>query len=106
MIRKTKFQGPIPNPASETAYCKYSVVTSVGGDDQITDHSTSGYIEMQFATENFNKTIYLIVQPWDKFEDNNAGAAYEVSYGDIFFFPAEYKGYITVSASDRLDGEG
>jgi len=84
--RKILWYDPVPSNSSVDWNCKYFVKTTAGKDA----NTTSGYIRLAAITGGYNSTLWLMVQPYGQFAQNTQAKWYNVTYGEVFYVPAEY----------------
>lgn len=103
--RKIKWYDPVPSPESLEWNCKYFVSTAVGKEAK-PDNSDSGYIRLATITGGYNSTVWLIVQPYGQFTETTSSKVYNVTYGEVFYVPAEYQIYVTTSPDHVISDNG
>jgi len=103
--RKIKWFDYIPL-TDDAWHCKYFVSTAAMNDDTITDFSTVGYTRLATLTQNYNHTVWLMVQPKGKFAEDTSAKWYNVSYGEVFYVPAEYQILISTNPDRVISDNG
>lgn len=96
--RKIMWWEPVPSTESLNWNCKYFVQTAAGKEGK----TDSGYIRLAAITGGYNSTLWLMVQPYGKFAENAQAKWYNVTYGEVFYVPAEYQIYMTTSPDNVL----